>query len=197
MLLYDNLEDAKVKLVSTFCYHKGKAVMVREVLEDEGQSFILRLQGLNARNYTHTKLDDPAFNYMNFNLGYSNHKHAAAWWYRIPFKQYRQGLKHDQVKRRASNSGFYHEVEFGFNKPITDMMENIYPKYEECEKLLKDQNASIMAFHKDFACTWDHIHQDLIVEYKGTSIGSMTSPKNIKLLDDYAHLTEALREAVA
>jgi hypothetical protein len=195
MLLYDNLEDAKTKLVNTICTHQGKAVLVNKVSEVEKPgNFIISCVQTNVRSHISVNLADPDFNYMKFNIGYSNHGHSAGWWYRIPVKQYRQGLKSEQMRLNVSNPHF-RDIEFQFNRPIADMVENKYPSFVEAEVMLKRGEAHILAFHKDFACTWDEIHHDLIVEYKGKKIGSMISPNNFKLLSDYTFLTEALREA--
>lgn len=202
MLLYDNADDVKAKLAGTLCYHGGKACLVREAMPDfdheqQKEIYLLRLQFLNSRHYKTVKLDDPDFNYMRFNLGYSNHGHSAVWWYRIPIKQYHQGLRHNQLKKRLTNPAYAGHVEFGLNLPICNMMEAVYPDFEQCVKDLKDGDANVSAFHQDFAASWDKVHKDLIIEYKGVQVGSLISRDNFNLMDEYKHLTEALKEAVA
>jgi hypothetical protein len=195
MLQYDNLEDVRSKLLGTYIYYDGKVHLVKDAMEVEMGKYALKLATPNARNYKTAFLNDEGLNFMRYNLGYSNHGHSAAWWYRIPLKQYRQGLKAEQVRPFASKEEFLHRVEFGMNKPIIDMLENVYPKFEEIEKPLKDRNAEVLAFHKDFAACWDHIHKDMILEYKGKAIGCFK--KDFELMDEYQHLIEALKEAVA
>lgn len=194
MLLYDNIEDVKTKLIGTYVYYDGKAMFCKDCSINEKEKFVIGLMAPNARNRKWVELDDPKLNYMNFNLGYTNGMKWAVWWYRIPQRQYRQGLRHDQVGMLASNDMFKHYAELNFNKPTFEMMENIYPKFEEIFKPLQDGHANIMAFHKDFAATWDKFHKDLIIEYKGTQFASFK--KDFEIVDEYAYLTEALKEAV-
>lgn len=196
MLLYDNLEDVRSKLLGTYVYYEGKAVLVKDIGEVTPGTYMLTIVPPNGRSRKNCLLDDPNLNYMRYNLGYSNHGHSAAWWYRMPLKQYRQGLKNEQMRLYASKDEYLHRVEFGFNKPITDMLEGVYPKFEEIEKPLKDKNAEVIAFHKDFAASWDAIHRDMVLEYKGKSIGCFKK-NDFELMEEFQHLTEALKEAVA
>jgi hypothetical protein len=197
MLHYDNLEDAKTKLVGTYAYYKDEAVLVKDIILMDNQKYGVKVLKLGARTSTVIFLHDPDFNFMKFNLGYSNHQHSSVWWYRIPAKQYRQGLKAEYVKRRATNQVYEIQTDFSFSKPIVNMLQNIYPSFEETQQALKDELVTIMAFHKDFALTYDRIHTDFIVEYKGVSIGCLNSPKEMKLMEPYQFVTEALKEAIA
>ena len=81
MLLYDSLEDAQSKLTGTICYYEGKAVLVKAINLDEnnGRDYLVTFMSRpNGRNRT-VLLTDANFNYMQFNLGYSNDQDGAAW----------------------------------------------------------------------------------------------------------------------
>jgi hypothetical protein len=197
MLLYDNMEDVRSKLSGTICYYKGNAVFVKEIAQaGDGNGYVLIVTPIGSRSKAIVNLSDPELNYMSFNLGYTNHGGAACWWYRHPIRQYRQGLRADQLGCKASRQEFY-DVAFDFSRPVADMLENIYPKFSEAEKKLKDSDATIIAFNRNFAASWDHVHKDMVLEYKGKPIGHSTNLRDFKLMDDYKHLTESLMEAVA
>lgn len=195
-LKYDNLEDAKMKLVGTYCMFKGKAVVIKLLECEPGTTDKYVVHGTymaTSRGFT-CSIDDPNFNCSNYNIGYINVMRAAAWFYRIPLKQYRQGLRHDQVGIKYSQRAFA-DITFQPSKPLCSMMENSYPNFKTSSELLKAQEANIVAFHKDFAMTFDSIHKDFILEYKGANIGFTNNLKDMSLTEEYKHLTESLKEA--
>lgn len=216
MLIYDNLEDARAKLVATMCYYKGKAVLIKEVYHateaydagmiskeyNEGKKptpgeFCVVATTPEGRTKTCFLLSDPDFNYMDFTLGYANHNQAAVYWYRQPIKQFRQGLKDGQLGYNVSNKAFKGAMGFEFGRPIADMMEGVYPKFNDAVSTVKSGEHVIVAFHRDFAVSWDKVHEDIILEYKGRLVGHGTSVHNFKLMEGCNHLAEALKEAVA
>lgn len=198
---YDNLEDAKVKLAGTYCLHKGKAMAVKGVSVDEEvppgfpQKYIANgTYVYNGRGIL-CSIDDPEFNCSDFNIGYLNYGPVTAWYYRIPMKQWRQGLRGDQVGIKVSKPEYRDHVSFQ-GKPLAQMMENVYPPLELVCEELKSQNISARAFHKDVALSFDKMHSDFILEYKGNGVGFTKDFKDIKLLDEYQHLMETIREVV-
>ena len=204
-LLYDNYDDAKQKLAGTFCMYDGRAVIVKSIYhpdpgiiaENPNGDFIIGGNiAYNGRAFK-CLLSDPKFDFSSFNLGYVNRDDgfASAWYYRRAVRQYRQGLKNDQVSIRYS-ARKYAEVGFQHTKSVALMLENKYPKFEEIEEGLRSKQTAIGAFHKNFAATYDDIHDDLIIEYKGKPIGHSISRNTFKLVDDQKHLTEHLMEAV-
>lgn len=216
MLIYDNLEDVRNKLNGTLCYYKNKAVMVKEsypavhaeqngmltkeYLAGKGpleKDFAIVLVDPGGRAKRTVLLTDKEFNYMDFELGYANQNPVAVFWYRQPIRQYRQGLRHEQLGYNVSNKAFKGMMEFGFGRPIADMMENIYPKFSEAVTMLKNQEATIIAFHRNFAISYDEVHNDLILEYKGKLIGHTDANMNWQFMPNFEHLAEALKEAVA
>lgn len=216
MLIYDNLEDAQAKLVGTMVYYKSKAVVVKHVYNakeafnaglfdpnyNEGKvpkdgEFAVVTAGTGGRSKMTFLLSDPHFNYLDFQLGYANHQGIAVYWYRQPIKQWRQGLKEGQVGYNVSNKGYRGAIGFEFGKPIGDMMEGVYPKFNDAVGTVKTGEREITAFHPQFAVSWDKVHEDVILEYKGRPIGHGTTIHNFKLMEDCEHLAEALKEAVA
>lgn len=199
LLAYDNLEDASGKLANTFCYYDGKAVLVKSVHTslDPPHGFVLDIRFPNGGKALLIPLTDPKFDCSKYNLGYSNKNGIALWWFRKPIKQYKQGLRSDQMSHKSSHPQYYGGFNWNWEKPMINTLENVYPKLESTEKALKDGDVQLQAFHKDFAVSYDSIHKDMIVEYHGVKIGSMLSPKKFTLTDDYTYLTEALTEVIS
>lgn len=199
MLGFDNIEDCQAKLAGTICTYGGNAIKVKSVHHDPehmNENFILSI-GAAVKNFPQSiNLNDPLFECQNFNIGYSNQHGVAGWFYRRPLKQYRQGLRGDQMNRLVSNEEYYHNLSFDYHGSIIQMLENRYPNLATCEERLKCGDALIMAFSKNFAANYDRIHEDMIVEYKGKKIGKFSSLKDFKLLDEYKYLTESLMETL-
>lgn len=199
---YDNYEDAKNKLGQTFCLYKGKAFTVSGVYPVDGAKIEdpkFYVQGKHMRGRASLGgilLEDPDFNCSDYNIGYINQHGVAAWFYRVPMKQYKQGLRHDQVGIRCSNPGF-HGIEFKHGPYLGQMLENDYPDFKKAAQLLLDGECALIAFNRNFAMSRDNIHKDFILEYKGGQIGFSPNLEDFKLMPEHEHLLEALKEATA
>jgi hypothetical protein len=201
---FDNLEDVRSKFVNTMCYYKGKPILVKSAgfQEDKEGNFIPNKFVLSAAHFQDRskaiKLEDPEFNYKDYNIGYANSAHYAIWWYRKPVKQYQQGLKKEQLSYVSSDPYMIIDDNFNFSRPYVAMLENDYPDLNFCEKVLKDGKTRIAAFHRDFALSWDVIHEDFVLEHRGRKVGASLngSLKEFKLMADYKHLAEALMEVL-
>lgn len=204
VLGFDNLEDVKGKFVNTICYHDGKAFHIKDARHSVNHmgNYINGKFAVVGNHYKLAnkliELDDPLLNYKDYNIGYANCPAYAMWWYRVPFKQYQQGLKKDQMHYVASDPYIVGDEGFHFNAPVIFMLENKYPTMEDCASTLKQGKTQMMAFHKDFALSWDKAHEDLVLEYRGKKVGASIggSLKEFKLAADYKHLAEALMEAI-
>lgn len=199
MAEFDNLDDVTQKFYSTIVLYDKKAAMVKGT-DKTPDGFTLHLAYPNTRVLKVVPLSDPALNYKNFQLGYVNGGTYAYWFYRKPQKQWSQGLKSNQMgyitSKLPGHDGGY-ENPFGFSKPYIQMLENIYPSVEDVKKALTDGNMQAMAWHRDFALSYDAIHEDCILEYRGQKIGVSISPdmSKFKILPHARHLQEALEEA--
>lgn len=197
MANFDLLEDVNQKFTGSVLLYDKKVVLCKSVSTSpvKAGEFILQLAPQNSRNVLDINVSDPALDYKNFRIGYCNGGNYAAWWYRKPHKQWSQGLKANQMGFRISG-GHPHD-HFGFNKPFNNMLEGIYPDIETVKKCLIDKSSMAMAFHKDFALSYDDIHDDFVLEYHGTKIGASIGRelKQFKIMPEARHLVEALKEA--
>lgn len=195
----DLLQDVEQKFSGTVVMYKDKAVLIKTVSPDEEKAGHFRLHSLaqGARSYEYINLFDPALNYQRFNIGYANGGGVASWWYRKPHKQWSQGLKSNQMGYKVGNPGTGPHDNFNFQKPFTNMLENIYPDIETCKKALMNKDGTSMAFHRDFALSFDDLHDDYLLEYHGQRIGTSIDSqlKQFKIKSEAKHLIEALQEA--
>lgn len=195
MLLYDNLEDVKQKLFQSYVMYAGDLAYVSDVKTRKGK-YVLALKLPDAVNYKWVELDDPNLNYMEFNLGYANYgPYGCAWWCRIPYKQWKQGLLQSQMKYFVSKESDLHPS-IGFNEGTADMLKNKYPKFDDIWESVQDGTYASRAFHKDFAISWNPLHKDFILDYKGKSIGHMKNKMDFVLMDEFLHLEELVQEVV-
>lgn len=195
--VFDNLEDVQSKFNGTICYFNKKAVMVKaaNIVIDKPNEYILTIAGQNGRS-SNILLSDPGFSYKDFNLGYANANNYSMWWFRKPSRQYRQGLRRDQLGWLASDHSKVVEDNFNMAKPYTLMLENIYPSMEECQRRLLEEDTNLIAFHRDFAIAWDNMHNDFILEYRGKKVGLSVNSNldKFQLKPEFNHLAEALTE---
>jgi hypothetical protein len=196
----DLLQDVDQKFTGTVVMYDKKACLIKGVVPspDQADHFILKGATHNAREYKNIDLLDPALNYQNFNIGYANNSGYAAWWFRKPQKQWSQGLKSPQMNWRVGTPSCSPGEGFGFTKPFVNMLEGIYPNIEECRKALMDQAGRFsMAFHRDFAISYDELHEDFCLEHHGIRIGTSLGNNltQFKIKAEARHLIEAFQEA--
>jgi hypothetical protein len=201
---FDNLKDVQDKFTGTICMHEGHPIYIKGVNSKMNQAagqyeYILTVQQYGGKAYF-LEVNDPAFCYRDFNLGYANTPEGRAFWFfRLPKRQWQQGLKRDQLAWLFAGGYAVPEQGFVFKRPYVDMMMNKYPSMKECETMLRNGDVTNIAFHKDFALQWDELHQDFILECKAKKVGVSLNGqlKEFRLLPDYDHLAESLQEAIA
>lgn len=193
---FDNLEDVRSKFMGTICMYNGHPVLVKDASVNEEGAFTVLLQSKNKAPPL-ILLSDPLFNYTDFHIGYANTFNAASWWYRKPIKQYQQGLKRSQLGYKLSKdvAGIHDEL-FGFTKPYLDMLTRIYPPPAAVMKILRNQEMASLAFHQDYALSYDPLHNDFRLEYRGHRIGITSDLVSFKLNKDFEHLKESLQEVL-
>lgn len=200
---YDNLNDAQTKLNGTYAYYDGKAILIKSVhprndmKPNNGEYLIIPVNMAGTRQLEPFHMEDPKFNCWRYNLGYANKRGYAAWFYRRPVKQWKQGLRHDQVDSRFSAmDGEYGGIDFR-GVHIAEMLENRYAKLSTAAAAVQQGEAKIMAFHRHFALSFDKFHDDFLVEYKGVKFASSKDLKSFKIVKGFEHIDEALKEAIA
>lgn len=196
---FDNIDDVNSKFLGTICYYEKMPVLIKASMpsNEEPGGFALNVTNPGGRN-KFVQLNDPLFDYKNFNIGYANQGPVAVWWYRKPLRQYHQGLKKSQMGFKLAIGDYGMEEQFNYSKPYINMLKNVYPELPQCEMWLKTDHLKSVAFHKDFAVSWDEIHKDFILEYRGKKVGNSIGAnlKDYKLVDNADYLKEALHGAL-
>jgi hypothetical protein len=121
------------------------------------------------------------FKYPNFRLGYVNFDEGAAYFQRIPVRQYKVGFCTNNV--RALN---YNEraVKFSFDSLECRMMFNKeYPSAEDAWNIAK-QCGIVVAFEKQFAIS----PADVLIYRGSTIVGKYTQKKGPELFPEYSFL---------
>lgn len=206
---YDNLADARAKLQGTLGYCDGRGAFFREIgvrlskSEPIVEEYYVRVEFLtydenNPKSCTKNILD-PAIGYMKFSIGYINSQAYATWFYRNPVRQYRQGLRHDQMSFQDESAGWrnphinqFHI--FGANSDTGLMLENKYPTFDEALNQLKSKVSSKVAFHKDFAVFTDGLRGDLVLEHKGIPAAFGKNNNQFMCSEEFKFLREAMSE---
>lgn len=204
-MLYDNLVDARAKLQGTYFYYQGRAVYCREINDrsddpaaPELYCMVGWLSNPGGKRFS-ISLTDPEISYMQHNLGYINSSGYALWFYRIPMRQYRQGLREDQCRTR-DESGVINPDNLphfmGHNPETGLMMENTYPSFDEAVALIKTKAATKVAFHRNFATYIDPFRKDVIIEHKGrpTAYATLNDNLEFKCTEDMVFLRESILE---
>lgn len=195
---FDNLDDVISKFQGTICRYNGKPVVVQLVSpsDDNPGSYALHIK--DGKGFpVWVDINDPLFSYRDFNLGYVNTPQWATWWYRKPLKQYQQGLKRNQMTFRVSDkNAVVGDDVFGFTKNYVAMLSNAYPSLADCGTRVRLGERSSVAFHKDFALSFNKLHEDYTVEFRGKIVGLTADFVHYKLLPEYEHLRETLEEVL-
>lgn len=194
---FDIHEEVNAKFLSTVVVYDKKAALVKAVTAKPAGKFWLQLAQIGTRSLKDVSVSDPALNYKNYQIGYVNGGQFCSWWYRKPHKQWQQGLKSNQMGYKLSVPGMGAHDHFSFTKPFTNMLEGIYPDIEAVKKSLLEGNNKALAFHRDFALSYDDVHDDFVLEYHGIKIGASIDRelKQFKIMAEARHLIEALQEA--
>lgn len=204
---YDNVGDANAKLVGTLAYYDNKGIYIQEVLigtptAPGGSTIVVVFSYPGSKKTGSCMLDDSKLRYMQYNIGYVNHRGNSAWFYRMPVRQYRQGLRGDQLgSRDETNLARTVNIRFGDiarqTTAFTDMIENNYPGIEEVVKQLEEHPEYVkMAFHRNFAMYRDKFRKDYVIEYKGQPIGFKADIDGpCQMTDDFVFLREELQRA--
>lgn len=196
---FDNIDDVISKFVGTVCYYEGKPVRVEKALHsmvNEG-SFTFILKPSDGGPLKSIEITDPKFNYRDFNLGYANLSSHAVWLFRRPLKQYQQGLRHNQVGMLcAVPAGQLPDDGFGFTKNYIKMLSDDYPPLSVCTKQVTVDGRHSSAFHRDFAISFNPLHGDYTIEFRGKNIGISHDLVDFKLTPAHEHLRETLQEVI-
>lgn len=201
---FDNLEDVSGKFVGTICYYGKDPILIETAQKTVVKDAIgFQLLARNGTKLFEFLVDDKEFRFRDFAVGYANHNSGAVWWYRKPVKQFRQGLRKDQMFHRQTVNNNGVGIDFGYSRSVIAMLRNEYPSLEAAMKAVRDGAAPEIgffgskAFHPNFAIAYDELHEDYILENRGVRVGLIRPDRTLRLTPDYKHLIEETSEVIA
>jgi hypothetical protein len=198
---YDNITDARSKLEGTYCLYRNKAVCIRMIYHTGGEEnldngdYIAKATYIESGKSAIFPINDPEFNCSDYNLGYYSRSGKAAWFFRSPAKQWQQGLKTNQLSSISSKYGKDAFV-VNINVGLAQMLENRYDYIAPSLEFLKSGALETVPFHRNFAMSYEPIHEDYLLEYKGAIFGFTKDFENIEIKSGFQHLRESLNEVI-
>jgi hypothetical protein len=197
--IYDNINDARRKLEGTIVYYDGFPYNVRNVFpnRDDPACFMLRLTANIIDSVIDVKLVDPRLNFREYNLGFEQNQNGLIWWFRSPYRQYRQGLRRDQIGclMPQINHPEASYIEFQYSRSLCNMLTNTYPTLQSVLKTIRDNPVVPMAFHQDFAVRWDRLHKGTVVVWRNVDVGVLNGSDRFDPLPEHKFLKETFDEA--
>lgn len=184
----DDWKYAASRLDGTIVTHEGHAVYVEQV----GQKMIAKIIGVRAlevggEDYRRVKVND--LDLTPVKLGFCNFDNRVNYLARMPMRRdWRQGLRRGNF---VSMCG--HVAERIPYTKLADVIEGIYPTFEEVVKQLKVNHS--MAWCREWGLLGTK--GDAMLLYKNDVTVGRWSKKEGPILDaQYIHLRESLEEAL-
>lgn len=211
MLVYDSLEQARMRLQNTTITVGSKAFYVSDITQGRGATSKIKVKGyfyplrptVPEKQETFD-LDDPSLNFRRFRVGYLNQPNSlsgskapggsAVFVTRDTNRQQLQGLN-----RRAlfANNNGLGEYSF-FSQEFEDMLFDRYPTVEEALAMIMEDDWTSVAVSRSFAIGVEPEHKGLrLLKYRGRTVGLAVGKSFAHFVVDNSdkYLREALTEA--
>lgn len=165
--MFESERDAAMRIAGTVVRYEGKSVFVEEVTgEERCRVYFPKEDETKTLNY-----NDPRFDYSSVPLGYVNHRGHAHYTMRQPHRRWKQGVGRDCFKVKSGERGVFN------SRGMHDAVEGIYPSFDEACRLVRDEGATSVAYHRDWAIKRGDGYFRLM--YKGTQVGKIVSSKPV------------------
>jgi hypothetical protein len=198
--MFDNAADADRFLSGTICYYDNVPIYIDRVASN--MRVRARSLPLNHNDYDglqgrlEFELEDPLFNYTQFNLGYVNGTTEAQFIMRIPLRGNSQGLCSQNV--RTVDGARLDFVSYMYHDGFKLMMRGEYPTFNEAVRQLSvSEQMRGRAFSRNLAVRrHPEINRLIHICYKGRDIGWGDGDR-FTIGDEYAHLFEIIEASGA
>lgn len=187
-MIYDNVQYAADRLSDTVIRYKGKTVY----LSHKGMWNYVALD-LATRGSCDIDIRDKDVDISPLPLGYVNYQVNAYYVQRKPERRWKQGLSPTSVV--FHRKGILGGADLVISKEFSDCVNNIYPSVGDTVNKLVVGEAASIAFSRDFCLVCNERGRDLILEYKGVTVGTCNG-EAFRLNIKYSYLKEALEEAL-
>jgi len=199
--LFLNLDDFSNRFKDTFIYYKGVPRYVKSVTADhthQPETFMFVSYsfkgGMDSSSGKNILLDDEGINFRNYSLGYTQlDNFNALWLARTPGRQWKQGLRRDQLQIVGQMDDPMSGDVLQANRYTYDMLTDNYPTIREALDTLR-ANPAIgvkVPVHKNFALYRGRRMKIPLIEYKGVSITQFDELKRKRVLNPkFAYLLD-------
>ena len=199
--MFDNAQDADRFLSGSICLYGGAPIYIDRV--DHNMRVRARTLPLGQTDYTGTEgltefqIDDLAFNYTTFTLGYANFEREANFVMRTPYRGNTQGLCAQNMKTEGSQHRIDASVLY-YTEGFRNMLQGVYPSFTEAVATLQtDARISGRAFSRNFAVRrHPEISKLIHMCYKGRDIGWGDGDR-FTIGEEHTHLGEVIEAAGA
>lgn len=174
---------ARRSLVESYVRYEDDIVFVEDIDENTGQCRITSISGKNPVTCSIESL-----NLKPIPLGYINERGTAKYVYRVPSRQWRQGI----TTRTVHTKGGPIRISRSFLQP----MQNNYPSFNEAKHALSTGVVESMALNPEF-CICMGNNNSFTVLYKETTVGVVDKDSNkIVLKNKFKYLKEFAKEVL-
>lgn len=213
MLIYDTIEQARMRLNGSVITYEGEPVYVAEIAS-RGSKLVATCykwpNPMDGMNSITVELDHPDLNFRKFKVGYLNFKRQpnrlaantskgqAFYIVRDTNRQQVQGLATRNLYYNSADRGFVPiSQNVMFNDGFADMMMNKYPTVQEALDMIEAGWDSV-AVSSVFAIGTSKASPKLrLLEYRGRTVGLAIGKKFQHFVVDGAdeYLTEVLKSS--
>ena len=194
--MYDyNLEQARMRLLTTIVGSGDDFYYVEDVRAGrEGVITIIGFKLPDLRDQKLMRLDE--IQCFEYNIGYWNHGREAVYVVRVPARQNKQGIAHDNLRVvQKDRLASLRDYQRHYTSPtFLDMLKNKYPTFEEARAKLLSKEAVSVAVTKDIAYRYDDDLEFFILEYKGRAVAHGDIDK-MSVPTKYQYLREKLENS--
>ncbi len=189
-----NLQDAsvadlKMMFENTVVKRNNIPVFIHSVNNNRKVDFI----NLGNSDEGYASIEDGFWDFKPVSTGYVNIMDYSFYITRIPRRQYKQGLHHENIKigyncpyddQRQSTA--FERVKSLRCKPLYNTINNVYPSLQQALELLEDECVDV-AFDRQFS-----VDKGGRVYYKTRYVGDVDKAGKIVFFDDFEFLRKAL-----
>jgi len=183
-IVYDDLEYARARLNQTVVFYGGQPATVNSVDDLDKVRIVVWPDTMKEVDVHINDIDvSPPM------MGFINCKGVCSYLSRLPFRQWKQGFRTNQL----DTSGLLSRLPQPFSIEFINLYKNIYPKYDECMEMLVCGEATSQAFNRYFG-VFKTNSGNFGLAFKGKAVAKLSGKPSNNVQPDWAPGREFLRE---
>lgn len=168
-------QDATTMFNKTVVLYKGEPAYCMSISEN----MVALIRDLETAKLRRVTFDVDDFQNVNKRLGYVNMGTFAFYLERNPIRMYKVGLAKDNVQVKYGDFQYDEDEQriirntsYGLTEPsLADTLKNVFPPFDEVWNAVKDQEARLLAFDRQFALGRKEGENQGRLFYKGRRVG--------------------------